>query len=101
MNKSRNWIELKERKYSQIKKIFTNKEKSNKTIPLSVTYNRTFPNISKIVNTNSKTSKRLLEIIQQGMNPPLKLGLDWRILNWCNFQGLSFFEILGGGGFIS
>ena len=36
------------------KELFTNKEKKNSKnrIPLSITYNRTLPNISKIVNRN-------------------------------------------------
>ena len=47
MSKSRKLIELKE------KELFTCKEKNNKNrIPLSITYNRTLPNISKIVNRN-------------------------------------------------
>ena len=34
------------------KKLFISKEKKTKTMPLSITYNRTLPNISKIVNRN-------------------------------------------------
>ena len=45
MSKSRKLMELKEKNYSNVKK------KNNKNrIPLSITYNRTLPNIFKIVN---------------------------------------------------
>ena len=46
MSKSRKMIELKEKNYSQVKK--TNKNK----VPQSIPYNRTLPNISKIVKRN-------------------------------------------------
>ena len=49
MSKSRKWIELKEKNYSQVKK--KAKKKQNR-IPLSITYNRTVPNKSKIMNRN-------------------------------------------------
>ena len=47
MSTSRKLVELKEKKYSQVKK-----KKSKNRIPLSISYNRTLPNISKIVNRN-------------------------------------------------
>ena len=47
MSKSRKLIELKEKNYSHVK------ENNNKNIiPLSITRNRTLPNISKTVNRN-------------------------------------------------
>ena len=47
MSKSRKLIELKK------KELFLSKEKNNKNrIPLSITYNITLPNISRIANRN-------------------------------------------------
>ena len=48
MSKSRKLIELKEKNYSHI----TKKNNNKNSIPLSITYNRTLPNISKIGNRN-------------------------------------------------
>ena len=47
MSTSRKLVELKEKKHSQV-----TKKKSKNRIPLSISYNRTLPNISKIVNRN-------------------------------------------------
>ena len=48
MSKSRKLIQLKEKNYSHVKKKNSNK----KRIPLSITHNRTPPNISKIGDRN-------------------------------------------------
>ena len=63
MSKSRKWIELKEKNYSQVKK--KAKKKQNR-IPLSITYNRTVPNKSKIMNRNYEqhSNKRLSDVAQ-------------------------------------
>ena len=47
MSKSRKLIEMKEKNYSKLKKKLQNR------IQLLITYNRTLPNLSKIVNRNS------------------------------------------------
>ena len=48
MSKSKKLIELREKNYSHI----TKKNNNKNSIPLSITYNRTLPNISKIWNRN-------------------------------------------------
>ena len=49
MSQSRNLRELKEKNYSYVKK----KNNSKNITSLSIAYNTTLPNISKIVNRNS------------------------------------------------